>query len=238
MASARPRRDHGWWPYLLPYFAFLALGEVQGRLGPDTAEWFRAFRIALTAGLVLFFVRRGAYPELRGYPHGATGIAADVAVGLVGLALWVLPYLLVPALPRPDPGSGFDPNALGESLRPLVMAVRFAGFAFVTPVMEELFVRSFLLRYADVYDGDGDFRRVPIGRYTARSFWVVMVAFTISHLPWEWPVAVAWCALANLWLYRQKHIVSVIVLHATTNAALFGLAWASESWSTRLWWFL
>lgn len=238
MASPNVRSEHGWWPYLLPYFAFLGLGEIQARLSPDTAEWLRALRVATTALLLLFFVLRGAYPELRGYPHGVRGVAADVAAGLVGLALWIGPYLLIPALPRPAPDAGFDPNALGDALRPLVLSVRGAGFALVTPVMEELFVRSFLPRYADVFDTGGDFRKEPVGRYTRRSFWVVMLAFTLSHAPWEWPVAVAWCALANAWLYQRKHIGSVIVLHAATNGGLFLLALGSDSWRRPLWWLL
>lgn len=222
----------------MPYFTFLALGEVQSRLPHDTAAWFRMGRVVLVASLLLLFVRRGAYPELRGYPKGLRRIAADVAVGLAGVVLWVAPYLLIPSLPRPAPDSGFDPNALGEGLRPLLLAARLFGFALVTPVMEELFIRSFLLRVVDVYGAGGDFRKVPIGRYTASSFWVVLGAFTLSHMPWEWPVAVAWCVLANLWLYRQRHIVSVIVLHAATNAGLLLLVVAAEAWGWNLWWFV
>lgn len=238
MANAPARHDHGWWPYLVPYFAFLLLGEVQHRLAPEAGEWLRMGRVAVTAALLACFAWRGAYPELRGYRHGARGIVADLGVGLVGLALWVAPYLLFPALPRPAPGEGFDPSALGAALRPLALGARFFGFALVTPVMEELFVRSFLLRYADVYDTREDFRKQPIGRYTPRSFWVVTIAFTLSHLRWEWPVAIAWCALANAWLYRRKHILSVIVLHAATNGGLFLLALASEASGASLWWLL
>lgn len=238
MTSSPARRDHGWWPYLVPYFTFLVLGELQSRLSPESGAWFRIGRVLLVASLVAYFVRRGAYPELRGYPRDLRRIVADVAVGLAGVVLWVAPYLLIPWLPRPGPETAFDPNALGEGVRPLVLAARFFGFALVTPVMEELFIRSFLIRVVDVYGAGGDFRKVPIGRYTAWSFWIVLGAFTLSHMPWEWPVAVAWCALANLWLYRQRHIVSVIVLHAATNAGLLLLVLAADAWGWNLWWFV
>jgi hypothetical protein len=49
---------------------------------------------------------------------------------------------------------------------------------------------------------------------------------------------VAWCVLANLWLYRQRHIVSVIVLHAATNAGLLFLVLAADAWGWNLWWFV
>ncbi|HVP31923.1 MAG TPA: CAAX prenyl protease-related protein [Myxococcota bacterium] len=236
MASKAPRRDHGWWPYLLPYFVFLLLGEVQARLAPEVVPFFRAGRVALTAALLLYFFRRGRYPELRGYPAQLAPL--DGVVGVVGLALWVVPYLAIAALPRPAPGEGFHPEALGEAWQPYVLAARFVGFALVTPVMEELFVRSFLLRWLDVYDTTEDFRKVPIGRYRPRSFWITIVAFTVSHARWEWPVAAAWCALANGWLYRRRHIGSAIVLHAATNAGLFLLALAADGWGHDLWWFL
>jgi CAAX prenyl protease-like protein len=116
-----------------------------------------------------------------------------------------------------------------------MLGLRFAGFAIVTPFIEELLVRSFLLRAADTYDTDRDFRDLPIGRFAWRSFLFTVAWFTFTHAQWEWPVAFAAGVVYNLWLYRRKHICALILTHAATNATLFAfVVWASED----LWFFL
>ncbi len=221
MAKAA-RRDHGWWPYLVPYFSFVALGELQSRLDAQDAELFRPLRVAIVVVSLVVFWRRGAYPELRGLRFSLRALAADAAMGLVGTLIWVAPYLLLPSL-RPDPAVGFDPAALGEAFRPALLAIRFAGFALVTPPMEELFARSLVPRVVDSWKSQTDFRRLSVGHFTPLSFWFTVAIFTLGHQPWEYPVAIAWCVLANLWLMRRGRLDSVIALHASTNASLFAL---------------
>jgi CAAX prenyl protease-like protein len=215
------RSAHGWWPYLGPYGLFLILVEIQGRV-PDTLEpWIFLLRI-LVPGLWLFaYYRRGELPELRGYRPGAAGLASDVLCGIVIAALWIGPFLLFPSLPRPEPSEGFDATIFGPGREALALAARLVGFAIVTPFMEELFVRSFLIRLADVVDTDMNFKKLPIARFTWRSFLVTVFWFTFTHVQWEW--AVAWTAgvIFNLWLYRRGHIGSVVVAHAAANASLW-----------------
>jgi CAAX prenyl protease-like protein len=215
------RRGTGWGPYLWPYVSFLALREVQDRMPAGAAPYMRMFRVVLTAALLLFFYLRGDYPELRGWRPTARGLLQDLLMGLATTVLWVVPYVVFPFLPRADLSDAFDPYALGTSLAPTYVAIRFAGFAAVTPFMEELFIRSFLMRYLDVFDTGEDFRDVPIARFRWRSFFWTWVAFTFSHLPWEYPVAAATGLLWNLWLYHRKHLGSLVFVHAVTNGSLF-----------------
>jgi CAAX prenyl protease-like protein len=246
-AAAHGANDHGWWPYLLPYVGFLLAVEI-GRRTPESAAVFMLFfKPAVPALLLLHFWRRGAYPELRGYRIDG-GSVLDVLVGVASAALWMAPFLLFDPVRDwlgVDPSQGFDPAMMGEGLEPLALGVRLLGFAAVTPLFEELFIRSFVMRYADVYPNAGDFRLLPIARYTPRSFWVTTVVFTLGHLSWEWPVAVAWIALTNLWFYRRRHLGSVIVVHAVANASiLIFVAMLGDSWTDGqgrplpLWFFL
>lgn len=215
-------RGHGWWPYLAPYGLFLIAADLGSRL-PDGAQpgvWL--FRVFVPGLLMLAFAWRGAYPELRGYRLGAATLG-DVAVGLGVVALWIGPFLLFPGLERPAPEAGFDAGVLGAGREDLALAIRLMGFAVFTPFLEELFVRSFLLRYADVADTGEDFRRQPIGRYRARSFLVTVVWFTFTHASWEWIVAAPTCVVLNLWLYQRGHLGAVIVAHAVANGAIGAL---------------
>jgi CAAX prenyl protease-like protein len=214
-------RDHGWWPYLGPYGLFLLLVELGARVPEDLVGLFRVLRVALPGLWLLYFARTGRLPELRGYRPGLAGAARDAAFGVAVAALWMGPYLLLPSLPRPAPEEGYLPNAFGPGREAFAYALRLVGFAAVTPFVEELFVRSFLLRLADVVDTHMDFRRVPMARFTWRSFLVTVGWFTFTHVPWEWPVALAAGVLFNLWLYRRGHIGSVIVAHAAANASIW-----------------
>ncbi len=217
------RRGHGWWAYLGPYGLFLLLVEIGGRLPEAVAPWMLPVKVLLPGALLLYFVARGDLPELRGYRPGVAGFAADVAFGLLLTAVWLGPFLLLPGLERGDPADAFDPEMLGAGLREATLGIRLLGFAGVTPFVEELFVRSFLLRYVDVIDTGKDFRAVPIGRFAWRSFLVTSVWFTFTHVPWEWIVAAPVGVLFNLWLYRRRHMGAVIVAHAVVNAAIWAL---------------
>lgn len=214
---------HGWWPYILPYVSFLILVELGRRVPDALALPMLAIKPSVPAALMFYYARQGAYPELRGFLRkGVAWIGVDVAVGLGLAVLWVAPYLWIAAI-RPESLEGFDPAIAGEALAPVAMSLRFAGYALVTPFFEELFIRSFVMRYADVYPGPGDFRALPLARFTWRSFATTVVVFSIGHVPWEWWVAVPWVVLTNLWFYRRGHIGSVILVHAVTNAAI--LVW-------------
>jgi CAAX prenyl protease-like protein len=218
MAKAR---THGWWPYLAPYAVFLLLVEVAGRAPEAWAPWLLVLRVALPGAWLLAYAWQGALPELRGYRPGASGLAQDVLCGVAIAALWMAPFLIFPSLQRPEAGEGFDTGIFGPGREAWALGVRLLGFALVTPFMEELFVRSFLIRLVDVIDGDMDFRKIPIARFTWRSFLVTVVWFTFTHVPWEWGVAAVAGVIFNLWLYRRRHICSVIVAHAAANAAIW-----------------
>ena len=140
-------RSSGWAPYWAPMVSFLLVVELSGRVPDQFAPIFLVLRVAAPLGFFAYFLRRGAYPELAGARWGAWALA-DVAVGLLGAALWIAPFLLWDAL-RPDE-PGFDIELLGPRRRVVHPTLRFIGYAGVTPFVEELFVRSWLLRYVDV----------------------------------------------------------------------------------------
>lgn len=213
-----PREGHGWGAYWLPYLAFMLVLSIGGKLPDGLSAFVLPLQVAVPLGFLLFYWHRGHYPELRGYPFGLKGFAIDFGVGIAGAALWMAPYLWIDSM-RPDE-PGFDPTLWGASLVPLALFVRAAGYGIVTPFMEELFVRSWLLRYVDVCDKRDDFRDVPIGRFRWRSFAVVVIWFAFSHAVWERPVAIAWVVLTMLWFYYRKNLMSLVIAHAGSNLGI------------------
>jgi len=219
---ARPKGT-GWSPYFVPYVLFLGLVEI-GRRTPE--EWDGAMlvlKVAAPLAAFAFYLLRGSYPELRGWRPGAGGFLLDVLVGLGSAVLWVAPYLLFEGM-RPTDVEGFDARVLGADHEPAALAVRMVGYALATPFIEELFVRSWLMRFVDVYDRGRDFRDAPIARFAWRSFLVVCVYFTLSHQQWEWPVAIAWIVATNLWFYHRRHLASIVLVHAVANASILAFA--------------
>ncbi len=241
------RASHGWWPYWAPYFSFLLLAMFTPRFPEAVQPWMLVVKPAVPVVLIAYFLRQGAYPELRGglgRPFGGALGLLDVALGVALALLWMGPYILFPVL-RPDPGGAFDPNQFGADRQGLTLGLRLFGYAFVTPVFEELFIRSWVTRYAEVWAERGDFRDVPFARYTPLSFVVTIVVFSMGHVPWEYWVAVPWVAITNLWFYYRKNLWALILLHGVTNATLLGFAvWGgslfhdSDGTPVSLWFFV
>jgi len=227
--DAPAHEGHGWWPYLVPYAVFVVVTTFAPRL-PDVLDpVVLALKPALVLGLVYWYRVQRAYPEWQGQGAriGVAGGAMDIAVGLALTVVWVAPYYLIPSI-RPEPGEVFDPAMAGDTLVPIVLALRLFGYAIVTPIFEELFIRSFVMRMADAWEVE-DFRDLSIARYSLRSMIVTVIVFTMGHVPWEFWVCVPWVFLSNLWFYYRKSLSAIMLLHGTTNAALLALAiWGGD----------
>jgi len=220
MRSSSPAsRGHGWWPYFVPYVSFMLLSELGGRLPGSYAPWLLGAKALVPgAALAWFYFARGAYPELRRYRADAWALA-DLGVGVLLAAAWVAPFVYCGGL-RPDDPTGFDPWMLGEAFVTETLALRMLGYGFVTPFFEELFVRSWAMRYAEVAREQGDFRRIPVGHYSAVGFATAFVLLMITHVPFEWVVMAPWAIASTLWLYWRKDVMAVIVLHVATNVSI------------------
>jgi len=229
------RQTPDWLPYFAPMVAFALVLQAGEYVPASAALGLMAARVLAPLAVFIYFLRLGNYPELKEFSLTRWNLA-DIAVGLGVAALWMTPYLLWPGLRPEDSSAAFDAGAAGEGLRTTMLALRFAGFALVTPFIEELLVRSYLLREAEVYNSDRSFRSIPVGAFAWTGFLVTLVWFTFTHVQWEWPVALLTGIIYNLWLYRRKHIGALILTHAVTNAALFAaVVWAGRT--GRDWWF-
>jgi CAAX prenyl protease-like protein len=110
---------------------------------------------------------------------------------------------------------GFNPTLFsGSRFQSIMTLFRISGAVLVVPLMEELFWRSFLVRYLI----DTDFENVPIGTFTWFSFLITTVLFGLEH---NYPLAGMMAgAIYNLILYRTRSIVQCVLAHAVTNLAL------------------
>jgi len=219
------------WPYVAPYVVLLGCAELARWLPPSFEAPLLALRVLAPAAVLTLAWRRGAFRELAAGPSAA-GALLDLGFGAAIAALWLAPYLLVPSLPR---GTPFDPEALGPGWRPAWIALRLAGFIAVSPLVEELFVRSFLHRAVEAWPDWRAFGARRLAEPQRAAFLATVAWFALSHAPWEWWVALPTGVLLNAWFYLRGQLRSVWIAHAAANAAL-GAAVAFGPW--QLWGFL
>ena len=76
--------------------------------------------------------------------------------------------------------AGYDPRMANGELNHWMVIIRLAGAALVVPVMEELFWRSFIMRWLDA----ADFIQVSPLNVTVRALFISSLVFAIEHTFW------------------------------------------------------
>jgi CAAX prenyl protease-like protein len=167
---------------------------------------------ALAVGFTLLFFK-SRYSEIRiSDLSRQSHTALSVLAGILVFVLWIHMDWPFATFGKP---AGYNPAIFEDrAIRTLFVASRLAGAILVVPVMEELFWRSFLIRYVMT----PDFMKMPIGHFTWFSFILTTVLFGFEHNLW---LAGMMAGVAyNLILYYTKSISQCIVAHAVTNLCL------------------
>lgn len=209
-----------WLPYVAPFVLFLLLTEPV-RHFPMLAPHFYVAKTVLVA--LLLWRWRWKFADDYASRLTAGESLAAIACGLLVLVLWVAPEGIFYQF---APDEGFNPYTMTDSRAGAValIAVRLAGAALVVPIMEELFWRSFLMRYLI----ETDFRAVAIGRFTWFSFLGVAVLFGLEHHRIVVGI-IAGLVYGGL-LVWQKNLRGVTLAHGVTNLGLGIYVLYTGSW--------
>lgn len=201
------------------YMAFLAIAEALAWLGMVDAHlrWLYPIKIAAVVAALAWFWRD--YDELRATITLAHGLIATIT-GIIVLVLWVS---LDAGWMTVGHATGFDPRT-ESTINWSLVALRIAGAALVVPVMEELFWRSFVMRWLD----HADFRSVRPAAVSVKAIAISSLLFGVEHNLW---FAGLVAGLAYALLYRRhQNLISPIVAHGVTNALLGAYVVATGSW--------
>lgn len=206
--------------YAAPMVVFGLLTALEPLLPPGAYPVAYIAKATAVTGALVFF--RGPLGDIR---PSAREVPRAAAVGLMILAEWLLidTYVRYPHL---GTRVGYDPFVAIHAgwLRWTFLAARFYGLVLMVPVLEELFWRSFLLRYAT----RADFTTLPVGQFSTPAF-VLMVAVSALAHP-EWLAAAIASAVFGWLLRRSRSLFAVIVAHAVANAGLGGYILATGRW--------
>lgn len=211
-------------PRLLPfatYIAFIIIADLLARAGVpgSTLRWLYPAKIALV--LALLFAYRKHYQELRAKPAPRDVLMA-LAVGAVVFLLWIALDAEWMRTGTPQP---FDVAGADARIDWPLVAVRAFGAALVVPLMEEIFWRSFLLRWLQ----QRDFLLLKPSRAGVRAATISVLLFGAEHNLW---LAGIVAGIAYTLLYMRSETLWTPVLgHAVTNGLLAAWIIATGNWT-------
>jgi CAAX prenyl protease-like protein len=216
--------DRAAWIRILPfaaYMAFFLVNDLLAWLGVDAASlrWLYAVKTVTVIALLAVFWRE--YGELKAGMRSPLVVLTALAAGVAVFFLWInlhAGWMVIGA------SSGFDPRTAGVLDWPLV-AIRIAGAALVVPVMEELFWRSFVMRWID----QPAFLSLDPAQAGLRGFVISVLLFGFEHNLWLAGI-VAGVAYSVLFM-RHRTIWSPILAHAVTNGMLGAWVVMTGAWS-------
>jgi len=207
---------------VLPFALFMAfIGLEQGLRFLAGRELFTLSNTALyylypvkaLSVAFLLYVFRKEYREISLKDLKNVPVTCAVCgIGLLVFTLWILMDWTFSVSGSPQ---GFNPTLFPHPGVQLFMTLfRVGGAVLVVPLMEELFWRSFLIRYII----DPDFSGVPLGCFTWASFLVTSLMFGLEH---HFILAGIMAGISyNLILYRTRSLIQCVLAHAVTNLAL------------------
>ncbi len=240
---------HRWLTFLLPFVVFMAITtleptpnspekEILGQtVSYSSYPLIYTLKIALTLAAIAFVL-----PGYREFPLRVSPVAGTL-VGIVGVFVWIgacrLNFessFLAPALENlqlswllpTETRSAFNPFEHLSDLPILAfafMGVRFLGLVVVVPVMEEFFLRGFVMRFVMT----AQWWKVPFGKVTLPAVLAGTLVPMLSH-PHELLAAALWFSMVTLLMVKTRNIWDCVLAHAVTNGLLGVYVITSGDW--------
>ena len=189
-------------------------------------------KIVLTVAAVLFVL-----PGYREFPLGLSPWA--VALGVVGVVVWVgicrldlekalLEPLGLGSFVSMGQRSAFNPFEQFQGNLPAAwafLAVRLFGLAVVVAVIEEFFLRAFVMRFVM----DANWWEIPFGQVSLLAVVAGTAIPMLSH-PAELLAAGVWFSMVTVLMVRTRNIWDCVVAHGVTNLLLGAYVVLSGEW--------
>lgn len=244
-----------YWAHIAPFAAFMLIMAVPDLLtsigvpiGADVDSrasagesiwasrqlWLYPLQTGVCLGLLAFYRRSYPWKPVR-------GIGIGLLAGIVGIVLWLLPGFLFQrfqiafpfceSLGMADRSEGFDAVARLHDHPAAAFwfwSTRLLRLVVVVPIMEEVFWRSFLMRF--LADSKKEFYDTEFGKHSVVGLLVVTGLFVAVHQPVDYFGAICFGLLAYWVTIKTKSLPAVFIMHAVANACLAGYAAAFGQW--------
>jgi len=247
--TIKQARENPWIVCLLPMAVFMLVGSLEPTpdVGAEAASksWLNlgieyrhypvvyAVKIALVVAAMAF-----VWPGYRQYARRVTWLG--LAVGVVGAAVWVglstwqrswMPELAqwigIDWLKSLGQRSAFNPMQEIDqpALAYVFLAARLFGLALIVPVIEEFFLRGFVMRFV-MRDR---WWEISFGRVSRAAVVVGTLVPVLMH-PQEAVAALVWFSAITWLMTRTRSIWDCVLAHAVTNLLMGVYVIASGAW--------
>ncbi|MBI2800256.1 MAG: CAAX prenyl protease-related protein [Gammaproteobacteria bacterium] len=209
--------------YLVPMAIFVGATALEGLFPSPWYPIAYTLKIALATLATVYCARRWRHEitlDIRMLGYG-------LVAGLLSFMIWVGVDPYTPHFSVLGTRAGFNPfdEIASPAWRAAFIVVRLGGLALLVPIIEEVFWRSFLLRYVT---NAAHWQTLPLAAFSARAVGVVAVCFALVHP--EWLVALLFALTMALLLRITQSLFCCIVAHATTNLALGVFVLTTGNW--------
>jgi len=239
---------HRWLTFLLPFVVFMLITSLEPtsdekpggaaiglNIPYEVYPLVYTAKIILTTAAVLFVL-----PGYRQFPFRLNPLAA--LVGVVGVVVWIglcelglEQEVLVPLL-KPIGLGGMIAAGTRSAYNPLAelaaqpalawgfLGVRFFGLVVVVAVIEEFFLRGFIMRLVV----DADWWKVPFGQVNTAAVVLGTLIPVLMH-PAELLAAAVWFSMITYLMVKTRNIWDCVLAHAVTNLLLgiYVVAWGA-----------
>ncbi len=206
-----------------PFAAFVAALALRAFMEGSSAldaRWLYAVQVV--APLALLFAWRHRYAELC---QAIAPLPCLAAVAAGGAMFWAWIHGTQPWMMLGSGAASFAPQDGQGVLRWDLIGMRLCGAVLVVPLMEEIFWRSFLMRWID----RRDFLPMAPQRASLAALGASSAVFALAH-----PLWLAGLAAGLLYgtIYRiSGNLWYAIIAHATTNLALGAWVIQQRAWN-------
>jgi hypothetical protein len=161
------------------------------------------------------------------FPFRISGLA--ILVGVVGVVLWIAlcslhlePKILGPMglmsvenLGDRPAFNPFEQLAGDKTWMVTFLAIRFLGLALIVPIIEEFFLRGFLMRFVM----DADWWEIPFGHVNMLAIIAGTAVPMLMH-PGELFASFVWFSMVTWLMVRTRNIWDCVAAHVVTNLLL------------------
>ena len=228
--------------FILPLIVFLVIGSFYPNFSNSTgsdgvasteAKTYLVMvgvQILIAIGLLSLFHKI----HVRHFPLKFSWLS--VVVGVVGIVVWVgltelhLEKKLLtlvglgawfPNRPSFNPFAEFSDSGF----RAIFLGLRFTLLAAIVPIVEELFIRGWLVRWIE----DPDWQPIRLTQLGFKALAAASVYGVLTH-PGEALAAIAWFSLVTWLMQRTGNLWDCVIAHAVTNFLLGIYVIYADAW--------
>lgn len=205
----------------LPELGKLLLSFGLAGIGSFLSNEYYVYGIRVIVGLIAIAYFWKQYDEIK--------VKFDLLAWLAGLGLIII-WIGFDLVARNYGWTFFGTST--ASLKPfdtafpyVIIGMKILGMVVVAAVVEEMFMRSFLIRF---FTDMNKWNKLPIGQFNWLSFIATVLIFGFLHSLWF--VGILAGIIFNLWLYYRKDMFSCIQCHASANLFLIIYVLVTNDW--------